>query len=70
MTTKTIIFKDGVNFYIPAICFIVPNDIEKGCLDQVKDLVKLPFTFHHNAFMPDCYTNYSMPISGVMATLS
>ncbi len=70
MTNKTIIFEDGTNSYVPVKCFIETDDIEKGCLDQVKNLARLPFAFHHIALMPDCHAGYGMPIGGVMATLS
>ncbi len=69
MTTKTIIFDDEINSYVPVKCFIDTEDIEKGCLDQLKNLAKLPFAFHHIALMPDCHAGYGMPIGGVMATL-
>jgi tRNA-splicing ligase RtcB (3'-phosphate/5'-hydroxy nucleic acid ligase) len=45
-----------------------PDAIEKGALDQMRNMAKLPFTFHHVALMPDAHQGYGMPIGGVLAT--
>ena len=44
------------------------DDMEKGALDQAKNLANLPFAFRHIAIMPDSHQGYGMPIGGVMAT--
>lgn len=44
------------------------SDIEEGALEQIHNLTKLPFVFHHVAMMPDCHKGYGMPIGGVLAT--
>lgn len=43
------------------------EDIEDGCTEQLLNLSKLPFAFHHVAAMPDCHQGYGMPIGGVLA---
>ena len=44
------------------------DDIERGAMDQAKNLANLPFAFRHVALMPDCHQGYGMPIGGVLAT--
>ena len=44
------------------------DDIEKGALEQAKNLANLPFLFKHVAIMPDAHQGYGMPIGGVMCT--
>jgi tRNA-splicing ligase RtcB len=44
------------------------DDIEDSAMEQVLNLAKLPFAYHHIAIMPDAHTGYGMPIGGVMAT--
>ena len=44
------------------------DDIEKGALEQAKNLANLPFIHKHIAIMPDCHQGYGMPIGGVIAT--
>ena len=44
------------------------DDIEDGAMDQVVNLARLPFAFHHVAIMPDAHQGYGMPIGGVLAT--
>ena len=44
------------------------TDIERGALDQARNLSNLPFAFKHIALMPDCHQGFGMPIGGVMAT--
>lgn len=41
---------------------------EVGALEQVDNLTKLPFVFHHVATMADMHQGYGMPIGGVIAT--
>lgn len=51
---------------IPILSWV--RDIEKGALEQAKNLTELPFAKHHIALMPDAHQGYGMPIGGVMAT--
>lgn len=44
------------------------EDIDKGALQQAKNLANLPFAFRHIAIMPDSHVGYGMPIGGVLAT--
>jgi tRNA-splicing ligase RtcB len=44
------------------------TDLEKGALNQAKNLASLPFVYSHIALMPDAHQGYGMPIGGVMAT--
>ena len=38
-------------------------------MEQIANLTKLPFLFHHLAIMPDVHTGMGMPIGGVLATV-
>ena len=42
------------------------DEIEESALEQVNNLTKLPFLFHHLAVMPDVHTGKGMPIGGVL----
>lgn len=44
------------------------SDIELSAMEQIDNLINLPFAFHHIAIMPDVHTGYGMPIGGVLAT--
>ncbi len=44
------------------------DDIEKGALEQAKNLANLPFTFKHIPLMPDSHLGYGMPIGSILAT--
>ncbi len=44
------------------------EDIEKGALQQAKNLANFPYAYKHIAIMPDAHQGYGMPIGGVMAT--
>ena len=41
---------------------------DEKMVEQVENLAKLPFAFHHIALCPDGHIGYGMPIGGVMAT--
>ena len=43
------------------------GNIEKGALDQARNVANLPFLFKHVAIMPDAHQGYGMPIGGVAA---
>jgi tRNA-splicing ligase RtcB len=42
--------------------------VEESAREQILNLARLPFAFHHIAIMPDCHSGYGMPIGGVLAT--
>jgi len=42
--------------------------VEDSAKEQIENLSKLPFAFHHIAIMPDVHMGYGMPIGGVLAT--
>lgn len=44
------------------------KDLEKGALQQAKDLANLSIAFRHIAIMPDAHQGYGMPIGGVLST--
>lgn len=44
------------------------EDIEDSAMEQINNLSRLPFAFHHVAIMPDAHCGYGMPIGGVLAT--
>jgi tRNA-splicing ligase RtcB len=39
-----------------------------GCIEQAKNLARLPFAFKQICLMPDAHQGYGMPIGGVLAT--
>jgi tRNA-splicing ligase RtcB len=41
---------------------------DEKMVEQVENLAKLPFAFHHIALSPDGHVGYGMPIGGVLAT--
>ena len=57
-------------FNIPIKSWIPEEDYysDEGMVEQVENLAKLPFAFHHIALSPDGHLGYGMPIGGVMAT--
>jgi len=42
--------------------------VEPSAWKQISNLTKLPFVFHHLAFMPDVHSGVGMTIGGVLAT--
>ena len=44
------------------------DDIEKGAMDQARNLANLPFAYKHICLMPDAHQGYGMPIGGVLAS--
>ena len=44
-----------------------PEAIEEKCLEQAKNLARLPFAYKWIALMPDTHTGKGMPIGGVIA---
>lgn len=45
------------------------GEVEDSAMEQIANLTKLPFLFHHLAIMPDVHTGMGMPIGGVLATV-
>lgn len=43
------------------------DQLDRICLEQAKNLAKLPFAYQHIALMPDAHAGYGMPIGGVLA---
>lgn len=43
------------------------EDIESSALDQIKNIVSLPWIFHHYAVMADVHCGFSCPIGSVVA---
>jgi tRNA-splicing ligase RtcB len=44
------------------------KEVETSAIEQITNLSKFPFAFHHIAIMPDVHFGFGMPIGGVMAT--
>jgi tRNA-splicing ligase RtcB len=42
--------------------------VEDSAMEQIENLSRLPFAFHHIAIMPDVHMGYGMPIGGVFAS--
>ena len=63
---KDVIYNKNTN--IPIKMWLLEKDMEKGALDQAKNLSNLPFAFKHIAIMPDSHQGYGVPIGGVLAT--
>jgi tRNA-splicing ligase RtcB len=42
--------------------------VEESAMEQIENLSRLPFAFHHIAIMPDVHMGYGMPIGGVFAS--
>ncbi len=45
------------------------GEVEDSAMEQIANLTKLPFLFHHLAIMPDVHAGMGMPIGGVLATV-
>jgi tRNA-splicing ligase RtcB len=45
------------------------NEPEEGCIEQARNLARLPFVFKQICLMPDTHCGYGMPIGGVMGTI-
>lgn len=43
------------------------DHVDSKALDQISNLTRLPFMFHHVAIMPDVHAGMGMPIGGVLA---
>lgn len=41
--------------------------VEDSAMEQIENLARLPFLYHHLAVMPDVHTGMGMPIGGVLA---
>ncbi len=56
--------------HLPIKSWIPEEDYyaDEKMVEQVENLAKLPFAFHHIVLSPDGHVGYGMPIGGVMAT--
>ena len=45
------------------------GEVEESAMEQIVNLTKLPFLYHHLAIMPDVHAGMGMPIGGVLATV-
>lgn len=45
------------------------SDVEESAMEQIVNLTKLPFLYHHLAILPDVHAGMGMPIGGVLATV-
>ncbi len=43
------------------------DEVEQSAMEQISNLTRLPFLFHHLAIMPDVHAGMGMPIGGVLA---
>lgn len=43
------------------------DHVEKAAMEQIANLTRLPFLYHHLAVMPDVHPGMGMPIGGVLA---
>jgi len=43
------------------------DEVEASAMEQITNLTRLPFLFHHLAIMPDVHAGMGMPIGGVLA---
>lgn len=50
------------------IAFLDPADIELGAMQQIENVSRLPFIFHHIAVMPDCHFGKGATVGSVIAT--
>jgi tRNA-splicing ligase RtcB len=44
------------------------DSVEDGCKEQVMNVAKLPFAFHHIVLCPDTHQGFGVPIGCVLAT--
>ena len=59
------VYNDNINK--PIKIWTDRDSIESSCLEQAKNLSKLPFAHKHIALMPDTHMGKGMPIGGVIA---
>ncbi|HZJ96008.1 MAG TPA: RtcB family protein [Thiopseudomonas sp.] len=53
---------------IPIKLWLKEEQMEKGALEQARNLANLPFAFKHIAIMPDTHQGFGMPIGAILAT--
>ena len=46
------------------------DTVENSAMQQIENLTRLPFLFHHIAIMPDVHAGMGMPIGGVLACIN
>ena len=44
------------------------EEVEKGAMDQIRNLANFPFAFSHIVILPDCHQGFGMPIGAVLST--
>lgn len=49
--------------------WIRKESIEPSAINQIENLISLPFIYPHVAIMPDCHAGYGMPIGAVLPTI-
>jgi len=54
------------NYKVPVFSWC--PEIEENAMEQIDNLVRLPFVFNRVAVMSDCHSGLGMPIGGVLAT--
>ena len=54
------------NYKVPVFSWC--PEIEENAMEQIDNLVRLPFVFNRVAVMSDCHSGFGMPIGGVLAT--
>ena len=55
------------NYKVPVFSWC--PEIEENAMEQIDNLVRLPFVFNRVAVMSDCHSGFGMPIGGVLATM-
>ncbi len=53
---------------IPIKLWLAEDQMDKGALQQARNLANLPFAFKHIAIMPDTHQGFGMPIGAILAT--
>jgi tRNA-splicing ligase RtcB len=61
---------DGTNEPLNVPIKLWMSEIERGALDQLYNVARLPFVFHHVGEMPDGHVGYGVAIGCVLATYS
>lgn len=63
------ILENGENALPVKIWLENESDLEQGCLEQARNLSRLPFLYKWIALMPDAHQGMGMPIGGVIAAV-
>ena len=59
------------DFIVPVKIWISEEEYYKdqGLVEQIENLARLPFAYHHVALVPDGHVGYGMPIGGIFASI-